>query len=51
MKLKIKFLLLNQNIGYGYTKELSQVDGPFEHPKQIIKLNAEKIHVFRNLSK
>ena len=31
----IIFLFLNQNICCGYSKELSQRDGSFEHPKRI----------------
>ena len=37
------FLFLNQNICCGYSKEPSQWDGPFEHPKHVLKLMGEKI--------
>ena len=37
------FLFLNQNIYCGYSKELSQWDGSFEQPKQILKLMGKKI--------
>ena len=32
------FLFLNQNICCGYSKEPSQRDGSYEHPKQMLKL-------------
>ena len=31
------FLFLNQNICCGYSKEPSQLDGSFEHPKHFVK--------------
>ena len=31
-------LFLNQSICCGYSKEQSQSDGSFEHPKQLLKL-------------
>ena len=37
------FLNLNQNICCGYSKEPSQWDGSFEHPKQMLKLMDKKI--------
>ena len=37
------FLFLNQNIDCGYSKEPSQWDGSFEHPKSIFKLMFKKI--------
>ena len=40
---KIVFLFLNQNICCGYSKEPSQWDGSFEHPKHVFKLMAKKI--------
>ena len=35
---KLIFLCLNQNICCGYSKEPSQWDGSFEHPKHMFKL-------------
>ena len=40
---KLTFLFLSQNICCGYSKELSQRDGSFEHPKQMFKLMDKKI--------
>ena len=40
---KLVFLFLNQNICCGYTKEPSQWDGSFEHPKHKFKLMGKKI--------
>ena len=40
---KLTFLFLIQNICCGYSKEPSQWDGSFEHPKHILKLMAKKI--------
>ena len=40
---KINFLILNQNICCGYSKEPSQGDGSFEHPKHMLKLMGKKI--------
>ena len=37
------FLFLNQNICCGYSKEPSQWDGSFEHPKHMLKLMGKKI--------
>ena len=37
------FLFLNRNICCGYSKERSQWDSSFEHPKQIFKLMDKKI--------
>ena len=37
------FLFLNQNICCGYSKEPSQWDGSFEHPKHMLKLVGKKI--------
>ena len=37
------FLFLNQNICCGYSKESSQWDGSFEHPKHMFKLMDKKI--------
>ena len=37
------FLFLNQNICCGYSKEPSQWDGSFEHPKHLLKLICKKI--------
>ena len=47
--LKIFSLFLNQNICCGYSKELSQRDGSFEHPKfQKFKVpNKEKFRKFK----
>ena len=36
-------LFLNQNIFCGYSKEPSQWDGSFEHPKNMFKLMDKKI--------
>ena len=40
---KIIFLFLNQNIWCGYSKESSQWEGSFEHPKQMLKFMGEKL--------
>ena len=40
---KLFFLFLNQNIRCGYSKEPSQWDGSFEHPKHMFKLMIKKI--------
>ena len=40
---KIIFLFLNQNICCGYSKEPSEPDGPFEHPKHMLKIMNKKI--------
>ena len=37
------FLFLNQNICCGYSKELSQWDSSFEHPKHMFKMRGKKI--------
>ena len=37
------FLLLNQNICCGYSKEPSHQDGSFEHPQHMLKLMGKKI--------
>ena len=37
-KVKLIFLSLNRNICCGYSKEPSQRDGSFEHPKHMLKL-------------
>ena len=39
----IIFLFLNQNICCGYSKEPSQCDGSFEHPKHMFKLMGKNI--------
>ena len=39
----IFFVFLIQNICFGYSKELSQWEGSFEHPNHIFKLIANKI--------
>ena len=36
-------LFLNQNICCGYSKEPSQWDGSFQHPKHMLKLMGKKI--------
>ena len=41
---KLFFLFLNQNICCGYSKEPSQWDGSFEHPKHMFKLMAKEIN-------
>ena len=41
--MKIIFLLPNQNICCGYSKEPSQWDSSFEHPKDMLKLTDKKI--------
>ena len=40
---KLIFLFLNQNTCCGYSKEPSQWDGSFEHPKHMLKLMGKKI--------
>ena len=35
-------LFFNQNISGGYSKELSQWDGSFEHPKHMLKIMGRK---------
>ena len=40
---KLFILFLNQNICCGYSKEPSQWDGSFEHPKHMFKLMGKKI--------
>ena len=40
---KIIFLFLNQNICCWYSKETSQWDGFFEHPKHMFKLMGKNI--------
>ena len=39
---KLIFLFINQNLRSGYTKEPSQWDGSFEHPKYMLKLIGKK---------
>ena len=39
---KLFFLFLNHNICSGYSKEPSQRDGSFEHPKHMFKLMGEE---------
>ena len=51
LKLRVRkenliFLFLNQNICCGYSKELSQGDGSFEHPKHMLKRMGKKIFTF-----
>ena len=41
------FLFLNQNICCGYSKELSQWDGSYEHPKHMFKVIGKKILTFK----
>ena len=48
LKLRVRinrliFLLFNQNICCGYSKEPSQWDGSFEHPKHMLKCMGKKI--------
>ena len=43
---KLIFSFLNQTICCGYSKELSQWDGSFEHPKHMFKLLVKKITRF-----
>ena len=38
------FLLLNQNICCGYSKEPSQGDGSLEHPEHMLKLIVKEIN-------
>ena len=45
---KLIFLFLNQNIGCGYSKEPSQLDSSFEHPKHMLKLMGKKIFIILN---
>ena len=40
---KLFFFFLNHNICCGYSKEPSQWDGSFEHPKHMLKLMGKKI--------
>ena len=40
---KYKILFLNQNICCGNSKELSESDSSFEHPKHMLKLMDRKI--------
>ena len=40
---KLIFLFLNQNICCRYSKEPSQWDGSFEHPKHMLKIMGKKI--------
>ena len=40
------FLYLNKNICCGYSKEPSQKDGSFEHPKHMLQLIGKKIFTF-----
>ena len=40
------FLFLNQNICYGYSKDIFQLDDSLEHPKHILKLTSKKIFTF-----
>ena len=40
---KLFFLFLNQNKSCGYSKEPSQWDGSFEHPKHMLKLIGKEI--------
>ena len=40
---KIIFLFFNQNICCGYSKEPSQWDGSFEHPKHMLIIMGKKI--------
>ena len=43
---KLLFLFLNQNICFGYSKEWSQWDGSFEHPRYMFQLiDKEKITI------
>ena len=42
---KLFFLFLSQNICCGYSKEPSQCDGCFEHPKHIFKLTGKEVNV------
>ena len=48
---KIIFLFLNQNICCGYSKEPSQWDGYFEHPKHMFKLMGKKIFLGSDIAK
>ena len=41
---KLFFLFLHQNICCGYSKELSQWDSSFEHPKHMFKLMGKEIY-------
>ena len=41
---KLFFLFPNQSICYGYSKEPSQCDGSFEHPKHMFKLIGKEIN-------
>ena len=42
---KITFLFLNQSICCGYSKEPSQWDYSFEHPKHMLKIMGKKIFI------
>ena len=39
---KLNYLFLNQNICFGYSKELPKSDGSFEHPKHMLKIKGKK---------
>ena len=43
---KLLFLFLNQNICCGYSKELSQWDSSFEHPKHTLKWVRKYLYIF-----
>ena len=43
---EIIFLILNQSICWGYSKEPSQWEGSFEHPKHMFRLLGKKIFAF-----
>ena len=42
----INFLFLNKNICCGYSKEPSQWDSSFEHPKHMLKMMGKKLFAY-----
>ena len=47
---KLFFLFLSQNICCGYSKESSQLEGSFEHPKHMFKFMGKEINVILGAS-
>ena len=45
MQFKITFHIFNQYIWFRYSKESSQLEGSFDHPKQILKLMSKKFSI------
>ena len=40
---KLIFLVLNQNICFGCSKEPSHLDGPFEYPQHMLEIMGKKV--------